>query len=108
MGKKKKPEGKLSLTIGFDQHLLLTHVLYVDCAVDDVLRRGAVIVLHLLALVALDLKGISCSMQQNIQSLVVSQINNQAFCQNIGKQNVLITGTVHLFFRDSKVNYLLK
>lgn len=46
--------------IGFDQHLLLAHVLYVDGAVDDVLRRGAVIVLHLLALVALDLKGISC------------------------------------------------
>lgn len=58
-----KPEHQQNekrLTIGFDQHLLLAHVLHVDGTVDDVLRRGAVIVLHLLALVALDLKGISC------------------------------------------------
>lgn len=48
-----------SLTVRFDQHLLLAHVLHVDGAVDDVLRRGAVIVLRLLALVALDLKGIA-------------------------------------------------
>ncbi len=54
---------KLHLTVGFDQHLLLAHVLHVDSAVDDVLRRGTV-VLHLLTLVALDLKGISCTVQQ--------------------------------------------
>lgn len=47
-------------SIRLDQHLLLAHVLDIDGAVDDVLRRGAVIVLHLLTLVALDLKGISC------------------------------------------------
>lgn len=53
-----------SLTIGLDQHLLLAHVLYVDGAVDDELRRGAVVVLHLLTLVALDLKGISCTVEE--------------------------------------------
>lgn len=40
----------------FHQHLLLAHVLHVDGAVDDELRRGAV-VCHLLALVALDLQS---------------------------------------------------
>lgn len=46
------------LTISFHQHLLLAHVLHVDGAVDDELRRGAVVVLRLLTLVALDLKAI--------------------------------------------------
>lgn len=58
----------LRLTIGFDQHLLLAHVLHVDGAVDDVLRRGAVVVLHLLTLVALDLKGISCRTAKRLKS----------------------------------------
>lgn len=62
--KKDSHYSELSLTIRFDQHLLLTHVLYVDGAVDDVLRRGAVIVLHLLTLVTLDLKGISCTVEE--------------------------------------------
>ena len=43
------------LTIVLDQHLLLTHVLDVDGAVDHVVWRGAVVLLHLLTLVALDL-----------------------------------------------------
>lgn len=63
-GKRGGESHHCKLTIGFDQHLLLAHVLYVDGAVDDVLRRGAVILLHLFALVALDLKGISCDEQK--------------------------------------------
>lgn len=63
-GKRGSESHSCKLTIGFDQHLLLAHVLYVDGAVDDELRRGAVILLHLLALVALDLKGISCAEQK--------------------------------------------
>lgn len=49
---------KLSLTIRFDKHLLLAHVLHVDGAVYNVLGCWAV-VLHL-TLVTLDLKGVSC------------------------------------------------
>lgn len=54
----------LLLTVRFDQHLLLAHVLHVDGAVDNELRRGAVVVFHLLTLVALDLKGAPCSTEQ--------------------------------------------
>lgn len=54
--------------IRFDQHLLLAHVLYVDGTVDDVLWRGAVIVLHLLTLVALNLKVISRIEEDSEQS----------------------------------------
>lgn len=82
--------GKLRLTIGFDQHLLLTHVLDVDGAVDDVLRRGAVIVLHLLTLVTLDLKGISCSTQQEedaeysvFHDEMKQQTHNQHFLHSV-------------------------
>ena len=45
------------LTVLLHQHLLLTHVLHVDRAVDHKLWRGALIAGHLLALVALDLQS---------------------------------------------------
>lgn len=54
----KTEQTKVGLTISSDQDLLLAHVLDVDGAVNYVFWRRAVL-LHLLALVTLDLEGVN-------------------------------------------------
>jgi hypothetical protein len=52
------------LTVFLHQHLLLTHVLHVDSAVDDELGCGAVIVSDLFTLITLDLQCQPCNIRE--------------------------------------------
>lgn len=80
------------LTVILHQDLLLAHVLHVDGAVDDEVRRGAV-VCHL-ALVALNLQSQACGTQTRAQLKAVKRRKSKAVRLKGG--NLLFSSVIDL------------